>query len=112
MGEGEAAKLVSALERRFNRKVRDALVFYVFMSVATSVVVLPAAMLLAPWIGALFYGSVDLAVPLQLYLVQGFWAVMQLYLEIDRGISAANLDTRAQLVTKDSVGDVGKRFEN
>ena len=33
--------------------------------------------------------------------LQGFWPVMQLYLQIDRGISAANLDTRAQLVTKD-----------
>jgi simple sugar transport system substrate-binding protein len=44
--------------------------------------------------------------------LQGFWPVMQLYLEIDRGISAANLDTRAQLVTKDTVGDVGSRFEN
>ena len=30
----------------------------------------------------------------------------------DRGISAANLDTRAQLVTKDTVGEVGKRYEN
>lgn len=27
--------------------------------------------------------------------LQGFWPVMQLYLQIDRGISAANLDTRA-----------------
>lgn len=44
--------------------------------------------------------------------LQGFWPVMQLYLEIDRGISAANLDTRAQLVTKKTVGSVGKRFEN
>ena len=44
--------------------------------------------------------------------IQGFWPVMQLYLEIDRGISAANVDTRAQLVTKDSVANVGKRFEN
>jgi simple sugar transport system substrate-binding protein len=44
--------------------------------------------------------------------LQGFWPVMQLYLEIDRGISAANLDTRAQLVTADSVGDVGSRYEN
>ncbi len=44
--------------------------------------------------------------------LQGFWPVMQLYLQIDRGISAANLDTRAQLVTKSSVGSVGKRFEN
>lgn len=44
--------------------------------------------------------------------LQGFWPVMQLWLEIDRGISAANLDTRAQLVTEASVGDVGKRFEN
>ena len=32
--------------------------------------------------------------------LQGFWPVMQLYLQIDRGISAANLDTRAQLVTQ------------
>jgi simple sugar transport system substrate-binding protein len=37
---------------------------------------------------------------------------MQLYLQIDRGVAAANLDTRAQLVTKDSVGTVGKRYEN
>jgi O-antigen/teichoic acid export membrane protein len=58
------------------RKVRDALVFYVFMSVVTSVLVLPVAMLLAPWIGELFYGSADLAAPLRLYLVQGFWAVV------------------------------------
>lgn len=44
--------------------------------------------------------------------LQGFWPVAQLYLQIDRGISAANLDTRAQLVNKDSVDKVGKRFEN
>jgi len=44
--------------------------------------------------------------------LQGFWPVMQLWLEIDRGIAAANLDTRAQLVTQETVGDVGKRFEN
>jgi simple sugar transport system substrate-binding protein len=44
--------------------------------------------------------------------LQGFWPVMQLWLQIDRGISAANLDTRAQLVTGETVGNVGKRFEN
>ena len=44
--------------------------------------------------------------------LQGFWPVMQLYLQIDRGVSAANLDTRAQLVTKDNVAAVGKRYEN
>lgn len=44
--------------------------------------------------------------------LQGFWPVMQLYLQIDRGVAAANLDTRAQLVEKDTVGSVGKRFEN
>ncbi len=44
--------------------------------------------------------------------LQGFWPVMQLYLQIDRGIAAANLDTRAQLVTSETVGNVGKRFEN
>jgi simple sugar transport system substrate-binding protein len=44
--------------------------------------------------------------------LQGFWPVMQLWLEIDRGISASNLDTRAQLVTQESVGKIGKRFEN
>ncbi|MGF1625984.1 MAG: substrate-binding domain-containing protein [Alphaproteobacteria bacterium] len=44
--------------------------------------------------------------------LQGFWPVMQLYLQIDRGISAANLDTRAQLVTGETVGTVGSRFEN
>jgi len=45
-------------------------------------------------------------------LLQGFYPVMQLYLQIDRNIAAANLDTRAQLVTKDNVDKVGKRFEN
>ena len=44
--------------------------------------------------------------------LQGFWPVMQLYLTIDRGIQAANLDTRAQLVDKETVDTVGKRFEN
>ncbi len=44
--------------------------------------------------------------------LQGFWPVMQLYLQIDRGVQAANVDTRAQLVTKDDVDTVGKRFEN
>jgi simple sugar transport system substrate-binding protein len=44
--------------------------------------------------------------------LQGFWPVMQLYLQIDRGIAGANLDTRAQLVTGETVGNVGKRFEN
>jgi simple sugar transport system substrate-binding protein len=44
--------------------------------------------------------------------LQGFWPVMQLYLQIDRGIAAANLDTRAQLVTQDTVAAVGGRFEN
>ena len=33
---------------------------------------------------------------------------MQLYLQIDRGIAAANLDTRAQLVTKD-IGRQGRQ---
>ncbi len=44
--------------------------------------------------------------------LQGFWPVMQLYLTIDRGVAAADLDTKAQLVTKDDVDTVGKRFEN
>lgn len=44
--------------------------------------------------------------------LQGFYPVVQLYLQIDRGIAAANLDTRAQLVTKATVGSIGKRFEN
>src|SRR3954469_8074884 len=50
------------------RKIRDALVFYVFMSVLTSVVVLPPAMLLAPWIGQRFFQNDGLTIPLQLYL--------------------------------------------
>jgi O-antigen/teichoic acid export membrane protein len=58
------------------QKCRDALVFYVFMSVVTSIVVLPAAILLAPWIGTFFFGDADLATLLRLYLVQGFWAVI------------------------------------
>jgi simple sugar transport system substrate-binding protein len=60
---------------------------------------------------ALAAGNLTGALGQQPFL-QGFWPVMQLYLQIDRGIAAANLDTRAQLVTKDSVGNVGKRYEN
>ena len=45
-------------------------------------------------------GALDGALGQQPFL-QGFWPVMQLYLQIDRGIAAANLDTSAQLVTKD-----------
>ena len=56
-------------------------------------------------------GHLDGALGQQPFL-QGFWPVAQLYLEIDRGIAAANLDTRAQLVTKADVDKVGKRFEN
>ena len=56
-------------------------------------------------------GALDGALGQQPFL-QGFWPVMQLYLQIDRGIAAANLDTRAQLVTKDTVDKVGKRYEN
>ncbi len=44
--------------------------------------------------------------------IQGFWPVAQLYLQIDRGVSAANVDTRAQLMTKETVDKIGKRFEN
>jgi simple sugar transport system substrate-binding protein len=44
--------------------------------------------------------------------LQGFYPVVQLYLQIDRNIAAANLDTRAQLVTKDNIEKVGKRYEN
>jgi len=56
-------------------------------------------------------GHLDGALGQQPFL-QGFWPVVQLYLQIDRGIAAANLDTRAQLVTKTDVDKVGKRFEN
>lgn len=56
-------------------------------------------------------GDLDGALGQQPFL-QGFWPVMQLYLEIDRGIAAANLDTRAQLVTAEDVDEVGGRFEN
>jgi O-antigen/teichoic acid export membrane protein len=58
------------------RASRDALVFYVFMSVLTSVVVLPPAMLLSPWIGDRLMESPALGQLLPLYLVQGFWAVV------------------------------------
>jgi simple sugar transport system substrate-binding protein len=60
---------------------------------------------------ALASGALTGALGQQPFL-QGFWPVMQLWLQIDRGIAAANLDTRAQLVTEESVGNVGKRFEN
>ncbi|MFE0758081.1 substrate-binding domain-containing protein [Inquilinus sp. NPDC058860] len=56
-------------------------------------------------------GNLDGALGQQPFL-QGFWPVMQLYLQIDRGVSAADLDTKAQLVTSGNVDKVGKRFEN
>ena len=58
------------------RLVRQALVVYVFLSVVTSVVVLPPAILLAPWLAEHVFGDPDLGSPLRLYLVQGFWAVV------------------------------------
>ncbi len=58
------------------RAVRNALVFYVFLSVLTSVVVLPAAIVLAPWIGERYSGDPQFGLLLQLFLVQGFWAVV------------------------------------
>ena len=59
-----------------SRVVRDALVLYVVLSVLTSVLVLPPAMLAAPWIAATFLGGPEDAGLLRLYLVQGFWAVV------------------------------------
>lgn len=56
-------------------------------------------------------GTLDGSLGQQPFL-QGFYPIAQLFLQIDRGISAANLDTRAQLVTKANVGNVGKRHEN
>jgi simple sugar transport system substrate-binding protein len=56
-------------------------------------------------------GNLDGALGQQPFL-QGFWPVMQLYLQIDRGVTAANMDTQAQLITKENVDQVGKRFEN
>ncbi len=56
-------------------------------------------------------GDLDGSLGQQPFL-QGFWPVMQLYLEIDRNISAADLDTKAQLITQENVDTVGKRFEN
>ena len=56
-------------------------------------------------------GNLDGALGQQPYL-QGFWPVMMLYLQIDRGVSAADLNTKAQLITKQNVDTVGKRFEN
>ena len=59
-----------------SRLVRDALVLYVYLSVVTSVVVLPPAIVLAPWLGERLFGDAQLGSLLQLYLVQGFWAVV------------------------------------
>jgi simple sugar transport system substrate-binding protein len=56
-------------------------------------------------------GNLDGSLGQQPFL-QGFWPVAQLYLQIDRGVTAADLDTKAQLITKANVDQVGKRFEN
>lgn len=56
-------------------------------------------------------GALDGALGQQPFL-QGFRPVTQAYLQIDRGISAADLNTKAQLVTAENVDLVGKRYEN
>ncbi len=56
-------------------------------------------------------GHLDGALGQQPFL-QGFWPVVQLYLQIDRGVAAADLDTKAQLVTAETVDQVGARYEN
>ena len=56
-------------------------------------------------------GGLDGSLGQQPFL-QGFWPVAMLYLQIDRGVQAADLDTKAQLVTRENVDQVGKRFEN
>ncbi len=56
-------------------------------------------------------GNLDGSLGQQPFL-QGFWPVMQLYLQIDRGVTAADLDTKAQLIDASNVEQVGKRFEN
>ena len=56
-------------------------------------------------------GALDGSLGQQPFL-QGFYPIVQLYLQIDRGVAAADLDTKAQLVTEDNVEAVGKRFEN
>lgn len=58
------------------QRVRDALVFYVWMSVVTSIVVLPIGVALSPTIGVLVSGEPRLGELLPLYFVQGFWAVV------------------------------------
>ncbi|MCC6173796.1 MAG: oligosaccharide flippase family protein [Chloroflexi bacterium] len=78
LGQDYAAttRLAEGYGARDQRSIRDALVFYVFLSVLTSVVVLPPAMLFAPWLGEHFFGGTEIGPLLQLYLVQGFWAVV------------------------------------
>jgi simple sugar transport system substrate-binding protein len=56
-------------------------------------------------------GTLDGALGQQPFL-QGWWPVTMLYLQIDRGVAAADLNTKAQLITKENVDTVGKRFEN
>jgi simple sugar transport system substrate-binding protein len=56
-------------------------------------------------------GALDGSLGQQPFL-QGFYPIVQLYLQIDRGVAAADLDTKAQLVTQENVEAVGKRFEN
>jgi simple sugar transport system substrate-binding protein len=48
--------------------------------------------------------------------VQGYWPIKQIVLQIDRGIGAVNVDTRAELVTKSNLAvfqkNVKTRFTN
>ena len=52
-------------------------------------------------------GDLDGSLGQQPYL-QGFWPVAQLILQIDRGVSAGNLDTLAEVVTQENM----VRFQN
>lgn len=78
LGQDQAATTqLAEATALFDRELaRKALSYYVAVSIWTSVAVLPAAFLLAPPIGAWFYGDPEIGSQLRLYLVPAIWAVV------------------------------------
>ncbi len=60
------------------------------------------ALISAPQLDLISTGDLDGSLGQQPYL-QGFWPVAQLILQIDRGVSAGNLDTLAGVVTQENL---------
>lgn len=78
LGQDQAAttRLVAALARADAEGVRRSLSYFVAIGVWSTLVVLPIAIVLSPFLTDRWYGDGHLGTLLQLYLVPGFWVVI------------------------------------